>query len=367
MSTARSRRTTLLLAITMTLGMRQFDVNDRRIVSDAIQCKSCRVRIERVAQFGDSTGPGTITQWGLASPVRDSRGRYYVTNPFSGPPISVFDARGRFMTAIGRRGRGPGEFMLPVRITTGPEGSLIVFDRMLQLRTVLSKSYEVIATLPFPFGGTTYLPKSLFGGIVGDRLESRGNSAALHWIDSAGQIVQSLGTREAVTDKTDALEDIIGAGDGGTIWVGKAKQFVFECWDTSGKRCGHLVREAAAFQPWAGAFGDAHLDRPKPALLAIQANDGVLWYLVRVADEKWKPRGRPSGEYGGQRGTSPEEANELYDTILEIVDPRTGALLVQHRFGQHVIAFAGPGLVYGYSETAAGVVKVDIWHLKFER
>lgn len=60
----------------------------------------------------------------------DENGNFYVLD-FSSAQVRVFDSRGIFLRAIGRKGQGPGEMEMPVFVQVGPAaGELIVFDSL---------------------------------------------------------------------------------------------------------------------------------------------------------------------------------------------------------------------------------------------
>ncbi len=57
----------------------------------------------------------------------DAQGRIYALDS-KAAQVKVFDARGRFLRAIGKKGQGPGEFDLPGRCVVTPGGELAVLD-----------------------------------------------------------------------------------------------------------------------------------------------------------------------------------------------------------------------------------------------
>jgi sugar lactone lactonase YvrE len=57
----------------------------------------------------------------------DQSGRIYLSDP-SGPAIYVFDSTGKHLRSIGRRGKGPGEFLWITMLARRPDGNLVVYD-----------------------------------------------------------------------------------------------------------------------------------------------------------------------------------------------------------------------------------------------
>lgn len=74
---------------------------------------------DETAQFYDRMGRVDI---GV-----DRAGHVYVLDS-GGPRIQVFDANGRFLRSIGKKGEGPGEFQMPGRLAVREDGRLAVFD-----------------------------------------------------------------------------------------------------------------------------------------------------------------------------------------------------------------------------------------------
>jgi hypothetical protein len=81
-------------------------------VSATATCPSCRVDRQLLFKLGSATDP--IRPSGLMTVERDSRGRFFAVGEdhFS---IVVFDPNGKYLTAFGRKGGGPGEFQARIR------------------------------------------------------------------------------------------------------------------------------------------------------------------------------------------------------------------------------------------------------------
>lgn len=60
-------------------------------------------------------------------PARMRDGRIVVADPYAAD-VRVFDAKGSFMSRIGRKGRGPGEFLTPFWAGIGKADTLFIFD-----------------------------------------------------------------------------------------------------------------------------------------------------------------------------------------------------------------------------------------------
>lgn len=112
--------------------------------------------------------------------------------------VKVFDRQGRFRQAIGKRGRGPGEFVLPVSVSQSPfDGRLVVTD--LQARRVTffdgrSLSYLGLKDLAAPVGFRAAIlghsDTVLVTGAVSNPEEATPHAAAL--MDGNSRVVSNL-------------------------------------------------------------------------------------------------------------------------------------------------------------------------------
>lgn len=97
----------------------------RTIELQSPSCTNC-VRIIKVATLGDEGNDGAL-RGNPRNVVRDSKGRLLVADENGGAP-QVYDATGRFVKMLGRRGSGPGEFQHAGAIVPLADGRVAVFD-----------------------------------------------------------------------------------------------------------------------------------------------------------------------------------------------------------------------------------------------
>ena len=57
----------------------------------------------------------------------DEAGRVYVADALF-DNVQLFDDEGRLLLAVGRHGRGPGEFWMPAGVSIAPGGTILVAD-----------------------------------------------------------------------------------------------------------------------------------------------------------------------------------------------------------------------------------------------
>ena len=83
------------------------------------------------------TGTADSVFFSISGIAVDSAHKVYVLDGF-GRRVHVFDADGSHLWSIGRRGEGPGEFVLPQTIAIGPENTVWIGDAMLRRTSVFN-------------------------------------------------------------------------------------------------------------------------------------------------------------------------------------------------------------------------------------
>jgi hypothetical protein len=256
----------------------------------------------------------------------DSRGRFYIAAK-SGAAILAFGPDGRLLKAIGKPGRGPGEFARIEDIYAGSNDTLFIADgRRIH---VLSPDYTYVREFLAEVNGS-----GLFGTILsGDRmLFDRGNHA-FTIVTSAGATLPEV-QLEGV-DTTSRVCDNCGervyraARTPGLIWSGPQNIYRLEQHDTLGKLIKRITREVAWFEPWGGETERRDNSGPLdmfavPRFFGVgEADDGTLWtHVVGLYDT---PReqlmiqpDRPEGQAA---------LFNLIKTRIEAIDPTNNQVL----------------------------------------
>ena len=88
-------------------------------------------RLEEELALGKAEGEEAYLFSRISGLDVDDDGNIYVLDSRSAQ-VRVFDERGLFLRAIGRKGQGPGELEMPIFVKVGHPGELIVFDYLRQ-------------------------------------------------------------------------------------------------------------------------------------------------------------------------------------------------------------------------------------------
>ena len=167
-----------------------------------------------------------------------------------GPSIVFFDSTGMRVRVVGRRGKGPGEFLAPVWIGHCLGDTLFVWDRMLMRLSAWSPKGEYLRDVPAPVG-TIFLSCHRGGTIAAmqsPRALSRGE--ALQGSDRLMTDIRvfsargdSLGTIRSVSaGQTRPLGVLTRLASGaGRIWVGTGDSAFVQIFDESGQSDGGMM------------------------------------------------------------------------------------------------------------------------------
>lgn len=119
---------------------------------------------EPVLSIGSVEGPPEQQLFMVMDGIRLADGRIVVLNSGT-QELRYYDAEGRFLSAQGRQGDGPGEYRFPYRVFRLPGDSLLVYDIALVRFTVIDPTGQAVRTF-FPSKALYNEPQ--FAGLIGD-------------------------------------------------------------------------------------------------------------------------------------------------------------------------------------------------------
>lgn len=357
-----ARHLPIALALSLSLGIVAPlpGQGSTRVVPSTPACPACRIVLDPVATLGAAGDPPLSR---LTWVTVDSRGRFFAAPTYNRGEIAMYDAGGRFVRRFGRPGRGPGEFSGPIHmLRAGPGDSIHVFEgpRHTVLAPALA-SFGSVRLLPVQPDGLAFLGD---GRMVAHRMVmGRGGvGQPLHVIDPAGRIARSF----AGTEKWDpaklyqGMRNIAPAA-GNRVWSAHVGSYRVELWGPDGSNPLTVVRNASWFRPWGHEVGRFAEARERPRVVGVaEDRQGRLWVSILVRDPKRRPA-------SGTREVPITEidSNAEFDTILEVLDPRSGRLLAHRRFEQSIPEFIGDGtMVINRREDADGNIVVDVWRTR---
>lgn len=342
------------------LGATISTAQERVQITSSSSCSGCTIRLTRVVRLGGPSDPSSLAR--TPTVARDSRGRFIVGPTLDGAQLHVYDASGKFLTSVGRRGRGPGEFQRISLVTVSAGDTLHVFDAVNLRHTVLSSDFRTVRTSPLP--GRVYAAFPLGRGTTLVQAPARSSDRfglPLHLINPDGRVVRSYGSLQKTYEPGDVDAEFRPVAQASTAmtWVGHVGRYELGLWDTNGRLVRTLVRGASWFRPREKGSRNDPNARPGHWIADLHEDAGrMLWVVVGTADRSWQP---PRDRTDGERPLpTVREAGSLFDTILEVIDPKTGQLLASARDPGPPFAFFADNLASRAREDADGNVFVDV-------
>lgn len=340
------------------------------VVPDAPACAACSLDISAMVELGDREGPGIIggpNMVGEAARVaRSHDGDYYVAAAFGDGRLLRFSPDGVFQDGIGRAGEGPGEYILPV-LLAGSADDLTILD-VVPFRLTTIRGGEV-ATTSLPVRGHTWAVlhdgRHVYNGLSSWR---EGVGHPLHVYDPASrQITSSFGDDGVRADRrqqdlSEHLRRSVAAAADGNIWVARENRYRIDKWSPDGDHIKRIERDAPWFRPWEDWPGSDYEVRPLPVIVGVGdwGND-LLMVVVKLADADWRPI-HPTRILQGHEMLFPEEEEEIYDTVIEVLDIRSGTVLARTRVDAKVRGLVGQDGFHSFAEhSELGEPKIVVW------
>ena len=354
-------------ALTVPLGAQDSVV----VVPDAPACATCSLTVSAVVELGDREGPGTVAQlnapYAQGRVVRSDDGDYYVPEHTGDGRLLRFSSAGVFREAIGRRGEGPGEYDLPV-LVGGSADSLTILDIVSSRLTTIRGGEVATWTLPFRFADLAVLPdgRHVYNGFPFERNQT---GQPLHVYDLASRtITTSFGDDRVRTDRSRLsslghLRRRVAAAADGNIWAAHNNRYRVDKWSPDGDHIARTERDAPWFRPWEEWPGVDYEVRPPPVIVGVRDwGDGLLMVVVRLADANWRPISPTRTPLPGHETIDPTQEDELYDTVIEVLDTRSGTVLARTRVDESVVGLVGQDGFCTYAEhSELGEPKYVVW------
>jgi len=365
-----ARRTVVCFALSLVLAGEVVSQARHEIPSELL-CPACSIEASHVVTLYDPDG-STSPQL-IASVAVDSEDRYYVTPLFSRGEVAVYDATGRLAKVVGRSGDGPGEFRLPVLVGVDGFDSVHVFEPT--RRSIFTPGAESFSRLTNHHEVVVQQALTLRNGDdIVQNVRALNLAEPLHLIEStSGTVVRSFGAAEPEPIETRTPLGFyrqIAEGSAG-VWVARTNRYYVERWTRTGELALVLSRAVNWFKPWDGVWSHPYRFRPEPRLRAIWEDEqGRVWIVVQVAAIDWK-----AADVGARReyALHPDSLAAMgqtfvgpYDTIVEVLDPVAGRVIVSQRFPENFQGSVGRGRVREAKLAPDGDIQIVIWELSLK-
>ena len=335
------------------------------IIESAATCTSC-ITVERVVALGDTAGPGYVN-WSRYATVDDA-GNYWVGQQQESV-VKVWDAEGRFLRQIGRRGDGPMEFQRPAPVRTDSEGRVHIIDLDTGRETVVNPDFSFhsdelldpgFSHLAVPLGDDgRYL-------LNRDRMTTQMVAMPLHIVDGS-DILHSFGG-VAGLDAPGNTPRVLAVDRQQRIYSARSDDYLIQVWNENGRRIlglrgPRLNDRAPSREPWSP-------DNPPPnRLYAMQVDDQRrLWVIGSARKDDWRDRMEyrvmPNGRVA--YGPVDDDMKAIYEMRIDLIDLASGTLIATGRHHALVDGFVGDGLVIETVENERNYPQIVVWRLGFD-
>ena len=312
------------------------------------------------------SGVGDSIDLSMGMPALTASG--FIVAPLDFPPsgaVGVFDSTGRFLRRIGRSGGGPGEFGTVESLGIGPGDSLWVVDQGFSAHVFgPPPSGAYVRTVRFARSNTGRITPL---GILSAGVYTSHGVVPAHLDDWEGALLREYGA-SALTPDGPYPPSAPALRDSSHVWVPLSNAYVLELLGADGKVHQRLEGRVSWFPPDSGARGYPWQERPRPRIYAVNVgSNGFLWVLIRRAHREWKPQAsapvtRPM-DPAALRRLGAHNMSEIFEGIIEVLDPRDGRLVASLEVGGGVLGFPAQDLLYEVKQDELGRVSIQLWRI----
>lgn len=327
-------------------------------------CPSCRITLTPVVTLG--ARDSGLAEWPQAFAM-DAGGRFYLTFPNRGEPPMVYSPDGRFLQRVGSAGDGPGEFRAAAHLAVDRHDTLFVVDWTGRTSVFSLPDMRLVRAFPTPPG--TRAVVVLQSGVLvlnSSAGDAQSVGRAFHLLDRKGSRVGTGGRQDIpYLPGTDIYfaHRMAPANPAGFWALPLMGQYRIDLWDSDGLLRRSLRRSPSWFVPLPErlrGIDPSRLDPPPSQGVGVwEAGDRRLWTVWLVADPERRNARRhivrtPEGEV-----SMPEDPDRVWDTVVEVLDPQRGRLIVSQRFDE-LFDLTASGHVAHISERQDGLFQARI-------
>lgn len=335
-------------------------------VPDPVVCPACK--ITEAGRIVLTSAGDQVTIDARPGQVRvDGTGRFWVFQEGTLP--IAFSKQGGSPRYVGRKGAGPGEFTSAYDMLSVAGDSVVVLDDQTYRATVLDPSLRVVRSFPMPVrihsAEVLEWPSAVMANAFSRT--AQGASHSLHHLAFGRDKVSTQRTfgpanGELVPHVAGIVQQFLTTTPDGHLWSAGLTGYNLYEWNAAGA----LQRTLRRRPPW---FADVHAASigspstpPKPALAGLASDrEGLLWVYTYVPAETWKAAWPPNLPPGTREVRTRDIGWQvLYDTMIEVIDPRLQRVVARFRHeGSVVNALPGRRAAF-YQVDRQGNIRVPI-------
>lgn len=252
-------------------------------------------------------------------------------------PFALLRVGGNEVRSLTRRGQGPREFVRIGVLESGPNDTLHVlgFDKI----SLFAPNGDFVRTSPVPVlagHGMTVLSDGSYV-ILGS---GRGASLPIHVISADGVELRTLAPPESLRNTGRGGPTTIAASsEPGAFWVADRNGYEVHLMDVEGRVLRTIARDVDWFPEWT-EWQAPFEDPPLPRLFSVQEDHlGRLWVMLSVAATDFQPLPGSLESAGAGANDPMGNPNPSFDTVIDVLDARTGELIATRRFSALIVEF----------------------------
>ena len=325
-------------------------------IGEAPTCRTCVVTLTDVVKLVPSPNAGFGPLVEIAA-RRD--GVFYVASSTFPGEIHVFNSAGRFESSIGRRGSGPGEFVGSVLLAVDGANVLHIVQRSPARHSLVDTSSKILGTRALQATRVfDFLPTRSGDLFVSSPLLSESRVVPLHLLNASDGLTKSSFGADSVEKDLYATIRYLTIDEGGAIWSVPGRKLTIEQWSSNGM----LQKKYSGERDWLSKQPiptrlDVNRERPPGQISGISAGpSGELFVFAMVPDVNWKP----------SSGVEQPQMDKVWDTLVEVLDARTGLFLSRTRFDRVLLPFQND-LAYTVLEDEVGERYIQIHRVSLRR
>ncbi|MEO5799294.1 MAG: hypothetical protein ABIZ70_13460 [Gemmatimonadales bacterium] len=321
------------------------------------------ISLEPMSVIGATEGAGTMATWPRVSAHHPAGYRVLVPQPggVASLPLAYSDS-GAFLGPLGTSGDSADGFREPLFARIGLGDSLWLFDNA-QRALVFSPARSWVRTVQLPIG-----PWDAEVGMDGRVLLASSSSERpfpLLLLAPDGAIAKQIAGDSAAL-AIHSPRRLVRAPDGSWWTMPMQFRYRLEHWDSTGTLLGVIDRQPDWFAPYSTASAPSNTTPPSPMLMDAWFDAaGRLWVLGKAADPKWSAGLSATGS-DSTASPSISDADKVYDTVLDVLDPASGALLATTRFDVSYPFAVEPGVVMRVRRTGNGWNQAELMRVVFD-
>lgn len=285
--------------------------------------------------------------------VQDRSGRYLARGS-TGRQIVAFDRAGGLLAVLDPPDPSP---RAVVALLHSPSGSAGTWVGPSGDAYLITQDFKLTPWFRVPYQPRFIRPDGTM--VVAQQIQTPALIGyPLHLVSANGTVLRSFGTEtpEYRADLRLFMERVVAPATDDSVWESPKGRYVLGRWNPV---TGQRLSRTAVRSSWFVESADYPRDnrtKPRPIVEAIWERDHVIWSLIRDADSQWKPGADP------EQSWSPDRYSSEYDWVLEVIDPKSGTVLVSRRFPFALVGRPPQPLVVSFASAGGNTGGgLDVW------